>query len=120
PRAVVRAAVDTVRPAADAKGIAIDLRLESATAALSADAERLQQVFWNLLANAVKFTPRGGTVTVTVTRADTDLVVSITDTGEGIDPSMLPHVFERFRQADGSSRRAHGGLGLGLAIVRHL
>jgi PAS domain S-box-containing protein len=99
---VVQAAADTVRPAADAKRI------------------RLQQVFWNLLTNAVKFTPRGGRVQVLLERVNSHLELSVTDTGDGIAPEFLPHVFERFRQADGSTTRRHGGLGLGLAIVKQL
>ena len=81
---------------------------------------RLQQVFWNLLSNAVKFTPKGGRVQVELKRVDSHLEVSVTDNGEGIEPAFLPHVFDRFRQADATTSRAHGGLGLGLAIVRQL
>jgi PAS domain S-box-containing protein len=125
---LVQGAIDTVRPAADAKGV----RLHVATVgpscpAVSGDAGRLQQVFWNLLSNAVKFTPRGGRVDVTLRCEDngeggggSDARVTIADTGEGIDPSFLPYVFDRFRQADASTSRQHGGLGLGLSIVRHL
>jgi CheY-like chemotaxis protein len=84
------------------------------------DADRLQQVFWNLLSNAIKFTPRGGRVQVRVLRADAEMEVVVSDTGEGIDPAFLPHVFERFRQADATAQRLHGGLGLGLAVAKHL
>ncbi|MBX3192042.1 MAG: response regulator [Labilithrix sp.] len=118
-RAVVEASVDTVRSAAQAKGVLLETRFVSDPGAIVADEDRLQQVLWNLLSNAVKFTPRGGSVCIEV-RRDEDVVLSVEDTGEGIDPAFLPFVFERFRQADGSTTRMHGGLGLGLAIVRHL
>jgi CheY-like chemotaxis protein/anti-sigma regulatory factor (Ser/Thr protein kinase) len=87
---------------------------------ISGDADRLQQIVWNLLANAIKFTPRDGRVTVRVERHDKDLTLTVRDTGQGISQDFLPHVFDRFSQADSGSTRAHGGLGLGLAIVRHL
>src|SRR5690606_31868832 len=85
-----------------------------------ADEDRIQQILWNLLSNAVKFTPAGGRVSVAVERTAREIHLVVSDTGEGIEPSFLPFVFERFRQADASSTRMHGGLGLGLAIVRHL
>jgi PAS domain S-box-containing protein len=118
---VIAAAVDTVRPAADAK----EIRVEKVTAPAAPDVvyvdpNRLQQVFWNLLSNAVKFTPRGGRVRVAVTRSDSLAEVTVSDTGEGIRPEFLPHVFDRFRQEDASTTRRHGGLGLGLAIVKQL
>jgi signal transduction histidine kinase/CheY-like chemotaxis protein len=113
------AALDTVRPAAEAKGIGLRL-LPDAAGTLRGDPDRLLQVLWNLLANAVKFTPRGGSVSVDVRPEGSCLEVSVADTGQGIDPIFLPHVFERFRQADSSFARSHGGLGLGLAITRHL
>lgn len=117
---VIGAALDTVRPAADAKRIRITSTLGT-TRLTSGDFQRLQQVVWNLLSNAIKFTPEGGVVEVKLTEADTgNLRLTVTDSGMGIDPAFLPHVFDRFRQADGSSTRQHGGLGLGLAIVRHL
>ena len=116
----ITAALDTVRPSADAKGLSLLSSLEPAAMPVSADPDRLQQVVWNLLANAIKFTPRGGRVELRLRRADTHAEIVIEDTGPGIPQAFLPHVFERFRQADGSSTRAHGGLGLGLAIVRHL
>jgi CheY-like chemotaxis protein len=109
-----------VRPAAEARGIAVQPVLDPAAGPVSGDADRLQQVVWNLLSNAIKFTPRGGRVQVRLTRADSHVEVAVADTGAGIEPEFLPHVFERFRQADASSTRRHGGLGLGLAIVRHL
>ncbi|HKO42970.1 MAG TPA: CHASE domain-containing protein [Pyrinomonadaceae bacterium] len=117
---VLEAAVNVVRPTAEAKGIHIELNLESEPIAVSGDPNRLQQVFWNLLSNAVKFTPSGGTVSVTLLRGDPQAEVIVSDTGPGISPEFLPYVFDRFRQADSTSTRHHGGLGLGLAIARHL
>ena len=118
--AVVRTAIETVRPAADAKAIQVETVLETAGSLVNGDPNRLQQVFWNLFSNAVKFTPRGGRVRVTLDRAESHLRVSVSDSGEGIDPLFLPHVFDRFRQADASTTRRHGGLGLGLSIVKQL
>jgi hypothetical protein len=117
---VVEASVKAVRPAAHAKDVRLDIRLGGVTGEVNGDPNRLQQVFWNLLTNAVKFTPKDGAVTVALERVDSQLEVTVTDTGEGIDPAFLPHVFERFRQADASTTRRHGGLGLGLSIVRQL
>jgi signal transduction histidine kinase/ActR/RegA family two-component response regulator len=117
---VVQAAVDTVVPAADAKGIRLRVTLDPLAGSISGDAERLQQVFWNLLSNAVKFTPGGEHVHVHLERVDDHVQVRIADSGEGIDGEFLPHVFDRFSQADGSTTRRHGGLGLGLAIVKQL
>jgi PAS domain S-box-containing protein len=117
---VIHAAIDAVRPAAEAKEIRISLHIQAPDAIVKADVERLQQVFWNLLANAVKFTPHGGVIDVYLERSDSLAEVRIEDTGPGVPPEFLPHIFERFSQADGSSTRKHGGLGLGLAIVRHL
>jgi signal transduction histidine kinase/CheY-like chemotaxis protein len=119
-RAVVESAADTVRPAAAAKQIRLDLRFDPRPAPVNGDSRRLQQVVWNLLSNAVKFTPRGGEVRVRVEPVGRHLRLSVADTGLGIRADFLPHVFERFRQGDQSTTRAHGGLGLGLAIVRHL
>jgi CheY-like chemotaxis protein len=118
--AVVEAAVDTVRPAAQAKDIRLDPILDVTAGPVSGDPDRLQQVLWNLLANAIKFTPRGGRVQVRLEAIDSHVEVTVEDDGPGIDPEFLPFVFDRFRQADSSSTRRHGGLGLGLAIVRHL
>jgi PAS domain S-box-containing protein len=118
---LVQAAVDTVTPAAQAKQIEIAAVLEPDGGALvNGDSSRLQQVFWNLLSNAVKFTPRDGRVTAAVRRAESQLEVRISDTGPGIAPEFLPQVFDRFRQADASTTRRHGGLGLGLSIVKQL
>lgn len=118
---VIGAALDSVRPAADAKRIRVRASLAPSARLLEGDPQRLQQIIWNLLANAVKFTPADGTVDVEVVDAgDAGVRLSVADSGEGIDPAFLPHVFERFQQADSSISRQHGGLGLGLAIVRHL
>jgi PAS domain S-box-containing protein len=117
---VIKSALDSVRPAADAKGIQLRLVLEPAASHIQADAARLQQVVWNLLSNAIKFTGQGGQVEVKLEKTAKDARISVHDTGEGISPEFLPHVFDRFQQADGTTTRRHGGLGLGLAIVRHL
>jgi PAS domain S-box-containing protein len=117
---IVSNAVNTVRPAAEAKNIRIETSIDAQTGSVLADASRLQQVVWNLLSNAVKFTPREGRVEVNIQRTDSQVEISVSDTGEGIEPEFLPYVFDRFRQADGSKSRVHGGLGLGLAIVRQL
>jgi len=117
---VIDAAIDVVRPAANAKQIRIERMLDSAAGHVSGDHDRLQQVVWNLLSNAVKFTPRGGKVQVRLERVNSHCELAVSDTGEGIAPSFLPFVFDRFSQADSSSTRAHTGLGLGLGIVRHL
>jgi signal transduction histidine kinase len=117
---IVNRAVDSIRPAAEARGVSIDRRFESSALITSGDGDRLQQVVWNLLSNAVKFTPNGGTVTISLERQTLLDQLTIHDTGIGIEPAFLPHVFDTFRQADASSTRAHGGLGLGLSIVRHL
>jgi len=117
---VVRAALDSVRPAADAREIHLEKAVEPAATVISADPNRLQQVVWNLLSNAIKFTPRGGRVEVALKPVDSNMEIIVTDSGEGIAPEFLPHIFERFRQADSSASRSHGGLGLGLSIVRHL
>jgi len=117
---LVDAAIDAVRPAADAKGITLEAVLDPRTGPVLGDANRLQQVIWNLAANAVKFTGKGGTVQVRLQRSGSYVEIVVSDTGQGIDTDFLPYVFERFRQADATSTRSHGGLGLGLAIVRHL
>jgi signal transduction histidine kinase/CheY-like chemotaxis protein len=120
PAAIMESAVNVVRPAAEAKSIALEVRRESAGDAYWCDAQRLQQVLWNLLSNAVKFTPVGGRVSLTQRDTVGGIVFTVADTGIGIPKHFLPHVFERFKQADSSSTRAYGGLGLGLAITRHL
>jgi len=117
---VTRAAINVVRPAADAKGIALDYWAEPGLGAISADSARLQQIIWNLLSNAVKFTPQSGKISVRLEQDGSDARVTVQDTGQGIDHEFLPRVFDRFRQADSSTTRSFGGLGLGLAIVRHL
>ncbi len=117
---VTRAAIAVVKPAADAKEITLDYWTQPAVGAISADSARLQQIIWNLLSNAVKFTPHGGGIDVRVERDGANVKVTVSDTGQGIDPEFLPRVFDRFRQADSSTTRSFGGLGLGLAIVRHL
>jgi CheY-like chemotaxis protein len=117
---VIEAAIDSVRPAAEAKGMRLQVILDPDAGPVSGDAGRLQQVVWNLLSNAIKFTPRNGRVQVRLMRIDSHVEIVVSDTGQGIDTTFLPYVFDRFRQADGSSTRPHGGLGLGLAIVRHI
>jgi CheY-like chemotaxis protein len=116
---VVLDAVDTVRPGAESRGVALHVDVNEGPV-VSADAERLQQVFWNVLSNACKFTPAGGRIDVRLKDDGHVASVTVTDTGAGIAPDFLPYVFDRFRQADQTFTRAHGGLGLGLAIVKHL
>jgi PAS domain S-box-containing protein len=117
---VVDGAVDSLRPAAEAKSIRIRKILDPQAGPVSGDPTRLQQVIWNLLSNAIKFTPKNGTVDVLLERVNSHLEITVHDTGMGIAPELLPFVFERFRQADSSTTRAHGGLGLGLSIVKNL
>jgi signal transduction histidine kinase/CheY-like chemotaxis protein len=118
--AVIDAAIDAVREAAEAKSIRLAATVDPRGAEISGDANRIQQVVWNLVSNAVAFTPHGGRVDVSLTREAGQAVIAVRDTGYGIAPHFLPHMFQRFRQADSTSTRRHGGLGLGLAIVRHL
>ncbi|HEU4329396.1 MAG TPA: ATP-binding protein [Roseiflexaceae bacterium] len=118
--AVIRAALDTVRPTVEAKGLHLHTDLRPEASQIVGDPNRLQQVIWNLLSNAAKFTPPDGVIEVRLTRRGRDALLVVGDTGQGISPAFLPFVFERFRQADGTSHRVHGGLGLGLSIVRHL
>jgi PAS domain S-box-containing protein len=120
PAHVLEAAADTVRPSADAKGVALELDAPPGLPAVNGDMNRLQQVVWNLMANAVKFTPAGGRVRASAEADGDQVVIKVEDSGEGISPEFLPHVFERFRQAEGSGGRRHGGLGLGLAIASQL
>ena len=117
---IVSAAIDSIRPAADAKGIRLQTLQDPAAGPILGDADRLQQIVWNLLTNAVKFTPKGGRVQVNVQRIDSHVEIVVSDSGVGISKEFLPYVFDRFRQADASTTRIHGGLGLGLSIVRQL
>jgi len=117
---VVKAAVASVRHAADAKNIRLQVVLDPLAGPVRGDPNRLQQCFWNLLSNAIKFTPKGGRIQVSLERVNSHLEVCVVDSGQGIKLEFLPHVFERFRQADASTTRHHGGLGLGLSIVKHL
>ncbi|HYY55893.1 MAG TPA: response regulator [Pyrinomonadaceae bacterium] len=117
---IIEAAIDSTRPAAEAKAIQFEVALDKTASRVSGDANRLQQVVWNLFSNAVKFTPEGGRVEVRLERSDGHAQITVRDTGQGINPQFLPFIFDRFRQADGTTTRKHGGLGLGLAIVRHL
>jgi CheY-like chemotaxis protein len=120
PNSFIEAAVEAVRPAAEAKGVRLQRIMDTGVVTVSGDPVRLQQVVWNLLSNAIKFTPKGGRVQIRLERVNSHIEISVRDTGPGIEPEFLPYVFDRFRQADGRTTRQHGGLGLGLAIVRHL
>jgi PAS domain S-box-containing protein len=120
PNSFIEAAVEAVRPAAEAKGVRLQRVMDTGAVSVSGDPVRLQQVIWNLLSNAIKFTPRGGRVQVRLERINSHIEIAVSDTGAGIAPEFLPHVFDRFRQADQKTTRQHGGMGLGLAIVRHL
>jgi PAS domain S-box-containing protein len=120
PAAFIEAAIATVAPGAEAKGVSLHRALDPAAGPIWGDPGRLQQVVWNLLSNAIKFTPREGRIQVVLQRVGSHVEISVADTGIGIKPAFLAHVFERFRQADASTTREHGGLGLGLSIVRHL
>ena len=117
---IAEMALESVRLAADSKGVTLDAHIEAAAGQLTGDADRIQQIIWNLLSNAIKFTPKGGRVQLRVTREERGIVIVVEDSGQGIPPEFLPHVFERFKQVDGTTTRAKGGLGLGLAIVKHL
>jgi CheY-like chemotaxis protein/two-component sensor histidine kinase len=116
---VIEAAVESVHPALASKEIKLATVLEPGVR-VQGDANRLQQIFWNLFTNAIKFTPKGGNITVATERSDAEVRIKVIDNGIGITPEFLPYIFDRFRQADGSTTRAQGGLGLGLSIVRHL
>ncbi len=118
--AVINASVDLLKPSADARGIRVHRVLDPLASPVSGDPNRLQQVVSNLLSNAIKFTPRGGKVEILLERVNSHIEVTVTDTGQGIAPDFLPHVFDRFRQADASTTRSYGGLGLGLSIVKQL
>jgi PAS domain S-box-containing protein len=117
---IIEAAMDSIRPAAEAKSIQLRARIESKDSLVSGDPNRLQQIVWNLLSNAVKFTPRHGRVEVNLGRVDSRFQITVSDSGVGISPEFLPFVFDRFSQANSTTERKYGGLGLGLAIVRHL
>jgi len=117
---LIESAIDSIRPAAEAKNISIHSTLDPDAGIISGDSDRLQQVFWNLLTNAIKFTPKGGRVYVQLERVSSHVEITVSDTGQGISPEFLPYVFDRLQQADSTTTRVHGGLGLGLAIVRHL
>jgi PAS domain S-box-containing protein len=118
--AVIRAALETAKPAIEAKDIRLETALDAAAGQAHGDPNRLKQVIWNLLSNAVKFTGRGGVIRVETARSDARLDIRVSDTGQGIDPEFIPHIFERFRQEDASAARKHGGLGLGLSIAHSL
>ena len=120
PVALIATALDTVRTAADSKGIVIATDFDPEAGQLTGDHARLQQVVWNLVSNAIKFTPEGGRVWVELRRSDTDVQIVVRDTGQGIEPDLLPYVFDRFKQGDSSTSRRFGGLGLGLSLVKHL
>jgi PAS domain S-box-containing protein len=120
PAAFIESAVETMRPAAEAKGIRLERILDPGAGPVSGDPNRLQQIVWNLLSNAIKFTPKAGTVKIVLQRVDSHIEIHVADTGMGINPAFLDHVFDRFRQADASMTRSFGGLGLGLAIVKQL
>ena len=119
-RTVIDASIESVQPSADVKGIQIVKSIATDVPPINGDPSRLQQAVWNLLTNAIKFTPRGGVVKVSLARVDSHLQISVIDNGQGISPDFLPHIFERFRQADASTTRSHGGLGIGLSIVKSL
>ncbi len=120
PVVFIEAAIETVRPAADAKGIRLSTQLDPAAGPITGDPNRLQQVVWNLLSNAIKFTAKNGQVQILLTRVGSFIEITVADTGIGINPEFLPHVFDRFRQEDASRTRTVQGLGLGLSIVKHL
>jgi PAS domain S-box-containing protein len=120
PNSFIEAAIEAVRPAAEAKAIRVQKIMDTGVVSVSGDPVRLQQVVWNLLSNAIKFTPKGGRVQIRLERVNSQVEIAVSDTGAGITPEFLPHVFDRFRQADGTTTRRQGGMGLGLAIVRHL
>ena len=117
---IIQTAIETLRPSIEAKNIKLQLLLEFETKPVLADSDRMLQVFWNLISNAVKFTPENGRVGVELENVNRQIKITVSDTGQGIEPEFLPFVFDRFRQADGTSTRTHGGLGLGLSIVRHI
>jgi CheY-like chemotaxis protein len=117
---IINVSVNAMRPAADARGITLNVRLDPSASAASCDSVRIQQVVWNLVSNAVKFTPKGGRVDVTLSREKSSFRIQVSDNGQGISPDLLPYVFERFRQSDSTTRRRFAGLGLGLSIVKYI
>ncbi len=117
---LIKESVQTIRPAAEAKGISLQADITSEVGQITGDSSRLQQVIWNLLSNAVKFTPQDGRIGVCLERIDPHVCITVSDTGKGVSPDFLPYIFDRFRQSDESSARRHGGLGLGLALVKYL
>src|SRR5262249_17529626 len=117
---VIEQAVQTIRPAADARGVSLETRLPIEISQIAGDPARLQQVIWNLLSNAIKFTPQGGRVFAQLERIDPHIRITVSDTGKGIAPDFLPCIFDRFSQADSSGAQRYGGLGLGLALVKYL
>lgn len=117
---VAELALESVRLAADSKGVSLEASIDARVGQLTGDADRIQQIIWNLLSNAIKFTPKGGRVALVVRRDERGITIAVEDTGQGIPPEFVPHVFERFKQVDGTVTRSKGGLGLGLAIVKHL
>lgn len=117
---ILRTSIDSIRAAAQAKAIRIETAIPTPAGTVLGNMDRLQQVFWNLLSNAVKFTPHGGRISVESKRLGSEVEVIVSDTGDGISPEFLPYIFDRFRQQDSSITRKYGGLGLGLAIARHL
>src|SRR5437773_7307567 len=119
-QSIIQAVTESVQPAADAKGVRIETAIDRSRIQIAADPDRLQQVIWNLLSNAIKFTPSGGVIRISSEFAGTEMRIAVSDSGEGIVPEFLPHVFDRFSQADSSNVRRHGGLGVGLAIVRYI
>ncbi len=120
PAALINAAIESVRPAAEAKGVRLQKIIDTGVGSVAGDEHRLQQIIWNLLSNAIKFTSRAGRVQIRLQRVNSSIEISVRDSGSGISPEFMPYVFDRFRQADMTTTRQHGGLGLGLAIVRHL
>ena len=117
---VIKLAVESIQPAADAKGIRLEQVIDPVAGPVSGDGARLQQIVWNLLNNGTKFTPWGGRISVTLQGVNSPVEITVSDTGEGIAPEFLPRIFDRFSQADSSSKRRHGGVGLGLSIVKSL
>src|SRR5262249_24390176 len=120
PQQVIQSAIETAKPAADSKDIFLRFNSDADLPLISADPARFQQIIWNLVSNAVKFTPKGGEILVCAGAVGNDLQIVVRDSGQGISADFLPQVFERFTQADASSTRRHGGLGLGLALVKQL